>query len=69
MIGFERLRQMEQSVEIGRHVGSILKIPKIDDPLRQRIRARRQEFFPILQRSRSQSKGIVAIKLETLSLA
>jgi hypothetical protein len=66
--GFERLRQMEQSVEIGRHLRSVIKIPKINDPLRQRIRARCNEFFPILQRSRSQSKDVVAVKLETLSL-
>jgi hypothetical protein len=46
--GFEGLRQMEQRVEIGRQLGSVIKIPKINDPLRERIRARRNEFFPIV---------------------
>ena len=34
--GFERLREMEQRVQIGRHVGAIdmrIEIPKIDDAL------------------------------------
>ena len=35
--GFERLRKMEQPVQIGRHVGSIhmcIEIPEVNDPLR-----------------------------------
>ena len=35
--GFERLRKVQQCVQIGRHVGTIdrrIEIPKIDDALR-----------------------------------
>ena len=72
-VGFERLRKVQQRVQIGRHVGSIdmcIEIPKIDDALAVRSRAQLREA--VVQSSSAlgaQGESVGAIELEMVSRA
>ena len=66
-VGFERLREMEQRVQIAGHALVIdlrVEIPKIDDALRRVLLARFDQFLPVLERFRPQGEGIGSIELE-----